>query len=106
MKDLFEKQKDYMIGYGSSSSNLNRVVANLCKDLEIPCEIFSHFSSFSFDKYIAVLHVEGVIEDSGETYNQNWILDTIHERIIPLQGYTPTSVQTTMDILRKNRQGV
>ena len=39
MKDLFEKQKDYMIGYGSSSSNLNRVVANLCKDLEIPCEI-------------------------------------------------------------------
>ena len=34
---------------------------------------------FSFDKYIAVLHVEGVIEDSGETYNQNWILDTIDE---------------------------
>ena len=37
------------------------------------------FSSFSFDNYIAVLHVEGVIEDSGETYNQNWILDTIDE---------------------------
>lgn len=36
----------------------------------------------------------------------DWILDTIHERIIPLKGYTPTSVQTTMDILRKNRQGV
>ncbi len=37
------------------------------------------FSSFSLDNYIAVLHVEGVIEDSGETYNQNWILDTIDE---------------------------
>lgn len=37
------------------------------------------FSSFSFDNYIAVLHVEGVIEDSGETYNQNWILDTIDD---------------------------
>ena len=35
-----------------------------------------------------------------------WMLDTIHERIIPLKGHTPKSVQTTMDIMRKNRQGV
>lgn len=36
----------------------------------------------------------------------DWILDTIHERVLPLKGHTPTSVQTTLDILRKNRQGV
>ena len=35
-----------------------------------------------------------------------WMLDTIHERIIPLKGHTPKSVQTTMDIMRKNRMGV
>ena len=36
----------------------------------------------------------------------DWILDTIHERICPLPGHVPTTVQTTLDILRKNRQGV
>jgi len=35
-----------------------------------------------------------------------WMLDAIHERIIPLKGHTPKSVQTTMDIMRKNRMGV
>lgn len=36
----------------------------------------------------------------------DWILDTIHERVCPLPGHVPTSVQTTLDIVRKNRQGV
>ncbi len=36
----------------------------------------------------------------------DWIIDTIHERVLPLKGHTPTSVQTTLDIMRKNRQGV
>jgi 2-oxoisovalerate dehydrogenase E1 component len=35
-----------------------------------------------------------------------WIIDTIHERILPLKGHRPTSVQTTLDILRKNRLGI
>jgi 2-oxoisovalerate dehydrogenase E1 component len=35
-----------------------------------------------------------------------WIIDAIHERILPLQGHAPESVQTTLDILRKNRLGV
>ncbi|GHV89953.1 pyruvate dehydrogenase E1 subunit beta [Spirochaetia bacterium] len=35
-----------------------------------------------------------------------WIIDTIHERILPLKGHSPASVQTTLDILRKNRLGV
>ncbi|MCL2380294.1 MAG: thiamine pyrophosphate-dependent enzyme [Treponema sp.] len=36
----------------------------------------------------------------------DWIIDTIHERILPLPGYTPVTVQTTGDLLRKNRRGV
>jgi 2-oxoisovalerate dehydrogenase E1 component len=35
-----------------------------------------------------------------------WIIDTIHERILPLKGHRPGSVQTNLDILRKNRMGV
>jgi 2-oxoisovalerate dehydrogenase E1 component len=36
----------------------------------------------------------------------DWIIDTIHERILPLPGYVPVTVQTTGDLLRKNRRGV
>jgi len=35
-----------------------------------------------------------------------WIIDTVHERILPLQGYSPVTVQTTGEMLRKNRLGV
>lgn len=35
---------------------------------------------FNFNKdYIAVLHIEGVIQKEGRTYNQKWILDTIEK---------------------------
>jgi 2-oxoisovalerate dehydrogenase E1 component len=36
----------------------------------------------------------------------DWIIDAVHERILPLPGYTPVTVQTAGDILRKNRTGV
>ncbi|MDR2433168.1 MAG: dehydrogenase, partial [Treponema sp.] len=35
-----------------------------------------------------------------------WIIDTIHERILPLKGHSPSTIQTSLDILRKNRLGV
>ncbi|MHC6201675.1 alpha-ketoacid dehydrogenase subunit alpha/beta [Breznakiellaceae bacterium SP9] len=35
-----------------------------------------------------------------------WIIDAIHERILPLKGYQPATVQTTLDLIRRNRQGV
>jgi len=37
---------------------------------------------------------------------KEWILDTIHERILPLPGHTVTTVQTEGEILRRNRLGV
>ena len=36
----------------------------------------------------------------------NWIIDTIHERITPLPGFSPSTAQTTGEIIRKNRLGV
>ncbi|MGL1890738.1 MAG: thiamine pyrophosphate-dependent enzyme [Spirochaetaceae bacterium] len=35
-----------------------------------------------------------------------WILDAIHEQILPLAGYTPISNQTNGEVLRRNRDGV
>ncbi len=37
---------------------------------------------------------------------KEWILDTLHERILPLPGHTPTTVQTTDAILERSRRGV
>ena len=36
----------------------------------------------------------------------DWIVDAIHERILPLPGHIPATVQTTLDLERRNRQGV
>lgn len=37
------------------------------------------FSSLHFDDYIAVLYIEGVIQDANDSYNQEWLLNTIKE---------------------------
>jgi len=76
--------------------------------------VASNMSALAFDYLdapVAVLGSRNWITPAPECEHYyfpsvDWILDTIHERIILLKGYTPTSVQTTMDILRKNRQGV
>ena len=36
---------------------------------------------------------------------KDWILDAIHERIVPLPGHMPSTVQTIDEILRRNRLG-
>jgi len=36
----------------------------------------------------------------------DWLLDAVHERIMPLPSYNPVTVQTTGDMLRRNRLGV
>jgi len=36
----------------------------------------------------------------------SWLLDAIHERILPLKDYRPTSNQTLEELARRSRQGV
>ena len=36
----------------------------------------------------------------------SWIIDTIHERILPLPGHTPTTVQATSQIITRNKLGI
>jgi 2-oxoisovalerate dehydrogenase E1 component len=35
-----------------------------------------------------------------------WIVDTIHERILPLSGHTPSTTQATRTVLDRNRAGI
>jgi 2-oxoisovalerate dehydrogenase E1 component len=35
-----------------------------------------------------------------------WILDTIHERVLPLPGHAVTTNQTAGEMLRRDRRGV
>ena len=35
-----------------------------------------------------------------------WLIDLVHERILPLPGHVPTTVQTTGELVRLNRGGV
>jgi 2-oxoisovalerate dehydrogenase E1 component len=44
--------------------------------------------------------------ESGFFPQKEWIIDTLHERILPLPGHNPTTVQSTSEILRRNRVGV
>ena len=37
LKDLYEKKKNCIIGYGSRTSNLNRILAALSSSENIPC---------------------------------------------------------------------
>jgi 2-oxoisovalerate dehydrogenase E1 component len=37
---------------------------------------------------------------------KDWILDAIHERILPLSGHSPKTVQTAGDLARRARKGV
>ena len=36
----------------------------------------------------------------------SWIIDTIHERILPLPGHSSSTVQATSEILRRNKLGI
>jgi 2-oxoisovalerate dehydrogenase E1 component len=37
---------------------------------------------------------------------KEWIVDAIHERVLPLPGHEVTTVQTAGEILRRYRQGI
>ncbi len=44
--------------------------------------------------------------EAGFFPQKEWIVDTIHERILPLPGHQVSTTQTTAEILRRNRLGI
>ena len=37
---------------------------------------------------------------------ESWFLDAIHERIMPLPGYVPTTAINNVEMIRANKKGV
>ena len=55
-------------------SNSSETQINEIEDFST--DVFSfNVSSLSSKDFIAVIHIEGVIEDKNETYDQAWLLD-------------------------------
>jgi 2-oxoisovalerate dehydrogenase E1 component len=76
--------------------------------------IASNVSQLAFDYLDAPAAVVGArnwitppaeLEDSFFP-TKEWILDTIHERILPLPGHKTSTRQGTGEILRRNRKGI
>jgi 2-oxoisovalerate dehydrogenase E1 component len=74
----------------------------------------SNISQLVFDHLdapVAVVGARNWITPAAELEDaffpqKEWILDTIHERILPLAGHQVTTVQTADEMLRRNRLGV
>jgi 2-oxoisovalerate dehydrogenase E1 component len=76
--------------------------------------VASNIQTFAFDYLdapVAVVGSRNWITPAAEMEQLyfpqvDWIIDAVHERILPLPGHTPVTVQTTLDLRRRNRQGV
>ena len=74
----------------------------------------SNISQLAFDYLdgpVAVVGARNWITPAAELEDaffpqKEWILDTIHERVLPLPGHKVTTVQTADEMLRRNRLGV
>jgi 2-oxoisovalerate dehydrogenase E1 component len=65
----------------------------------------------SLDAPVAVVGARNWITPCAEMEEaffpqKEWIVDTIHERVLPLAGHVPTTVQGVPEMLRRNRRGV
>jgi 2-oxoisovalerate dehydrogenase E1 component len=65
----------------------------------------------SLDAPVAVVGSRNWITPAAEMEElyfpqRDWILDAIHERILPLPGRKPATVQTALDLARRSRRGV
>lgn len=76
--------------------------------------IANNISQLAFD-YLdappAVLGSKNWVSPAAELESKffpqvSWVLDTIHERIMPLKGYTPTTNRTLGDMERTLREGI
>ncbi len=74
----------------------------------------SNISQMAFDSLdapVAVVGARNWITPAAEMEDvffpqKEWILDTIHERVLPLPGHVVTTDQGAAEMLRRNRRGV
>jgi 2-oxoisovalerate dehydrogenase E1 component len=76
--------------------------------------VASNIQTFAFDYLDAPVTVVGSrnwitpAAEMEELYFPQvaWLIDAIHERILPLKGYAPLTNQTTLELIGRNKNGV
>jgi 2-oxoisovalerate dehydrogenase E1 component len=76
--------------------------------------VASNVTQFAFDYLdapVAVVGSRNLITPAAEMEQlyfpqKDWIVDTVHERVMPLAGHVPTTVQTAMELVRRARTGL
>ena len=76
--------------------------------------VASNIQTLAFDHLDAPVSVVGSrnwitpAAEMEELYfpQKDWILDAIHERVLPLRGHVSTTVQTTAELARRAKKGV
>ncbi len=76
--------------------------------------VASTVQSLAFDYLdapVAVVGSRNWITPAAELENlyfpqADWIIDTIHERVLPLRGHQPNTIQSDMELARRRRLGV
>ncbi len=74
----------------------------------------SHISQMGFDSLDAPVAVVGArnwitpCAEMEEAFfpQKEWIIDTVHERVLPLPGHTVTTDQSVPEMMRRDRRGV
>ncbi|MDE0180647.1 MAG: thiamine pyrophosphate-dependent enzyme [Caldilineaceae bacterium] len=99
----------------ASVQKTGRVVlaSDACERGSLLHTVASNISQLAFDDLdgpVAVVGARNWITPPAEMEaaffpQKEWIIDTIHERIMPLAGHTVSTDQTTREIVRRNREG-
>ena len=90
------------------------LVSDACERGSFLHTMASNISQLVFDHLdgpVAVVGARNWITPPAEMEDaffpqKEWIIDTIHERILPLLGHIPSTVQNSNEILKRNRLGV
>lgn len=90
------------------------IASDACERGSFSHTIASHISQVAFsylDGPVVVVGSRNWITPPAELEEaffpqKEWIIDAIHERLLPLSGHTVTTVQTSGDLVRRSRHGV
>ena len=90
------------------------IASDACERASFIHNIASNVTQIAFDYLdgpVVVVGSRNWISPAAEMENiyfpqKEWIIDAIHERLLPLDGHQVTSNQTVMEMKRKNRLGV
>jgi 2-oxoisovalerate dehydrogenase E1 component len=79
--------------------------------LHTMASVISEAAFDSLDAPVAVVGARNWIVPAAEMEDaffpqKDWILDAIHERVLPLRGRTPVTDQSVSEMMRRNRRGV